>query len=114
MVLITGLRPTPTITHAFKLHRECRRSGWFCSAHAAGDVERERKRGDNGLGMRLKWLVSWQAGRFAQRGQMQEACSLSLQKVFPPVSKVAREACAFIFELGAEFLMPRQEADVAD
>jgi len=51
------------------------------AAHAAGDVERERERGDNGLGMRLKWLVSWQAGRFAQRGDARSLLSLAPKSV---------------------------------
>jgi hypothetical protein len=98
MVLITGLRPSPAITHAFKLHRECRRSGLFCSAHAAGDVERERerKRGDNGLGMRLKWLVSWQAGRFAQRGDARSLLSLAPKSVSSRLESRSRGLLLYI------------------
>lgn len=95
MVLITGLRPTPTITHVLKLQRECRRS---CGAGFAAERRRRRENGDNGLGMRLKWLVSWQAGRFAQRGDARSLLALSLsrsKKCFLR-SQVAREACLYI------------------
>jgi len=95
IVLIRGLEPATTITHVLKLHRE-----WL-AAEFTGFL----RRGDNGRGKRLKWLVSWQ-----RVGRMQEACA----QVYPlGLERATRELGAFIFELGAEFLMPGKE-DVVD